>query len=471
MCLNYNVKFWIGDEEINLNNSGDRLNIGFKSLISEDERFRIRERVIRGKRFKLKEGKYFIGKFVFGYGVENGKILVNEKGKYVKWIYKIFLYKNVNSYSEVELRLNNKFKGCNVSVDRIRKVLQSNVYCGYKKVEFVGEFYDFYYESLVSDDDNRLVKNKIKDLNSKRKRKSSEGDFLLKGKVFCNSCGKLMWIVGSGGKKYYKYYSCSLEVNKINSRNNFRNKEIKGKCNSIKRNKINLVKFEKIVWDCLFDVLLNSKKVLNEYGKKYSDDRVNEKNKKVERKEIFLDVVKKLSDDDLLVDVLDLEKEKYLKDINDFDIRINELNDNINKLNLLDDKDVLLDKIKDDLLIIYEDSSFKNRKRFLDKYVESVYVNRNNDDNKLMYYDIIVKFKFDIGNNKKKKINLSNRKFGLNNIEVIDKDVYKLKNVDLKECILVYKDTIKIKLFVNLLLYKNTKKSYDIGYLKSKIYY
>ena len=483
VCIKYGIKFWVGNEEYNLNDNSDRLNIGFRSLISEDERFRIRDRVVRGKKFKLRSGKYIIGRMRYGYDVNKGNISVNvEESKYVKLIYKIFLYKNVNSYSEVELRLNNKFNksGSLIGVNKIRKILKDDLYLGYLKMKFDGEEFEFNFEQIISEELNLNVKEKIKSLNSLRKRKSSEDDFLLKGKIFCNCCNSLMWVVGSNMKKYYRYYSCSVEVNKTNIRNNYRNKEIKVECNSILRNKINLEKVEKIVWDCLFDVLLNSKKILNEYGEKYKDDRINHKNylnkikvyenKKIERKKIFLDVIKKLDNDILLSDVIDLEKKNYLSDINEFDKSINELNDYINKLSLLDGKDLLEDRIKEDLKVIYDDIRFKNRKRFLDKYVESVYVERKNNSRKEILFDVIVKFKFDIKNiNNNKKLD----KLSLNNksLRIIDKNIYKLKNVDFNGSILVYKSYIKIELFVNVLLIKNSKKNYDVGYVESKLYY
>ena len=116
ICVKYGIKFWVGNEEFNLNDSNDRLNIGFRSLIAEDERFRIRDRVVRGKKFKLRDGKYILGKMRYGYDVNKGVISINiEKSKIIKWIYKIFLYKSVVSYSGVEVRLNNRVGKGNIA--------------------------------------------------------------------------------------------------------------------------------------------------------------------------------------------------------------------------------------------------------------------------------------------------------------------------------------------------------------------
>ena len=149
------------------------------------------------------------------------------------------------------VRLKKKFsKNYDKRVGRslIVKILNNDRYLGKMNVIFDGINYEFEYESLVSKEDYNNVKNKIKRLNSLRKRKESEDNFLLKNKVYCENCGEIMWVVGSkfklsdGNNVYYRYYSCSVEVNKINLRNNFSSREIKVNCDSVKRNKINLEK-------------------------------------------------------------------------------------------------------------------------------------------------------------------------------------------------------------------------------------
>ena len=396
ICVKYGIKFWVGNEEFNLNDSNDRLNIGFRSLIAEDERFRIRDRVVRGKKFKLRDGKYILGKMRYGYDVNKGVISINiEKSKIIKWIYKRFLYKSVVSYSGVEVRLNNRVgKGNKVlGVNKIREILQNSLYSdGFVKMNFDKEEFKFDLDRIISEEDNGLVKEKIIRLNSLRKRKSSEDDFLLKGKIYCNCCKNIMWVIGSNKKKYYRYYSCSVEVNKINLTNNYSNKEIKVDCNSILRNKINLVKVEEIVWDCLFEVLLNSNNILSQYKKKYSEGRVNEKNylSKIKFYEGEKDKINKkfrdeLSKFDLIGDlellVKDVKKE-YQDDILEVDKNINELKEYINNLELLSNDKLIERKIKDDMMLIHGNKRMKDKKRFLDKYVDSVYVERKSEGRK-----------------------------------------------------------------------------------------
>ena len=485
ICVKYGIKFWVGNEEFNLNDSNDRLNIGFRSLIAEDERFRIRDRVVRGKKFKLRDGKYILGKMRYGYDVNKGVISINiEKSKIIKWIYKIFLYKSVVSYSGVEVRLNNRVgKGNKVlGVNKIREILQNSLYSdGFVKMNFDKEEFKFDLDRIISEEDNGLVKEKIIRLNSLRKRKSSEDDFLLKGKIYCNCCKNIMWVIGSNKKKYYRYYSCSVEVNKINLTNNYSNKEIKVDCNSILRNKINLVKVEEIVWDCLFEVLLNSNNILSQYKKKYSEGRVNEKNylSKIKFYEDKKDKINKkfrdeLSKFDLIGDlellVKDVKKE-YQDNILEIDKNINELKEYINNLELLSNDELIERKIKDDMMLIHGNKRMKDKKRFLDKYVDSVYVERKSEGRKELVYDIDIKFKIDISYMKNIIENNVNVK---NNNGVGSESIYKLKNADINQNTLVYKSfkkSIKITLLVNVLLFKNIEKNYGISYLKSKIFY
>ena len=471
ICIKYGIQFWVGNEKYNLNDSSDRLNIGFRSLISEDERYRIRDRMVRGKKFKLKEGKYILGKMRYGYDVLKGDIFINkEKSNIVKWIYKIFLYKNVKTYSEVELRLNNRVgKGEKVlGVNKIREILKNNLYSdGFVKMTFVGEEYTFNIDKIVTPEDNVLVKEKIKYLLSLRKRKDSEDDFLLKGKIFCGDCKNIMWVVGSNMKRYYRYYSCSVEVNKINL-----------------RNKINLEKVDEIVWDSLFEVLLNSKNILSEYKKKYKEGKVNEKNyknkiifyekKKEDRINEFVELIKKFDMVGDVEELIKIEKKKYKKDILEYDKNILEMKEYIDRLELLDNKDLIEEKVKDDMMLIYGNKRIKDRKRFLDKYIDKVYVKRKKEGRKELIYDISIEFKIDIEVNKKNNKDDNNN----NNGEVImnetNKNIYKLNNRDINTNILVYKTfrkCISIKLNLNVLLFNNKNKNYSISYLKSEIFY
>ena len=480
VCLNYGIRFWIGSEEINLNDSNDRLNIGFRSLISEDERYRIRERMMIGKKNKLEKGLFVSGNLGYGYKKVDGLIKVNEEeSKFVKWIYKIFLYKNVKSYNDVYLRLKNRFeKNYDEKVGRslIVKILKNKRYLGEMSVRFGGDNYEYQYESIIDRETFLEVSDKIKVLNSLRKRKSSEKEFLLKSNVYCSDCKELMWVVGSniklsGNKEVnYRYYSCNNGIKSVKSKWN--NKNLEESCNSLRRNKIRVDKLENIVWNILFDVLYKSEDVLEEYKEKYKGDRIKEKEyrnkikyyeKKIEKDENnFLKKLDILIENNISLDKklkLEFEKEK-LKD----EKSINELKEFISKLELLDNEKLVDERIKDELNVIYSDSRFKNRYNFINKYIDSVEIKRLNSEIRNVNYNIVVRFKFGDSLNNFKNLNKEENK----NISLIDnKFVYKLKVGDMELSNLVYKDFKFIDILFNIEIRNN--KDFIVEYLSYKI--
>jgi site-specific DNA recombinase len=445
VCIEYDIKFWVGFNEYDFKDDNDRLNIGFRSLLSEDERYKIRRRMMRGKKNKLNEGKYIVGNVGFGYKRIDGEIFINkDEGEYVKEIYRIYLLDSVKNYNDVLIKLKKKFnKNYNNKVGRslIVKILNNNRYCGSSIVKFDGEEYVYNYEKLISEDDFNLVNKKLIRLNSLRKRKESESDYLLKGKINCGSCKDLMWIVGSryklsdGSFKEYRYYSCNNGLKSVKGKWN--NKIIKEDCNSFYRNKINIQKLEKVVWNILFEVISNSESVLEEYKLKYKEDKFKEKEYKNKiiyyRNKIKKDEVKFLKKLDILIENnIDLDKKLKIDFENEKiedEKRIIELEDFISKLNLLDNDKLIDNKVKDELLVVFEDDSFKNKSRFLNKYVNNVEVLRLDNNVKNVKYNIIVNFNFgdkifDINNDN----NINNR-----NISLIDgKFVYILENGDLE---------------------------------------
>ena len=479
LCIEYSLKFWVGIEEYNLNDSGDRLNVSMRSMFGEYERERIKERMVIGKERKLSEGKNIIGNVGYGYKRIDGEILINEdEGRFVKDIYKIFLYKNVSSYNDVLVRLRKK-KYYNERVGRslIVKVLNNERYLGKSEVEFNGKKYVYRFESLVTKEDYNLVKDKIKYLNSKRKRKDSEGNFLLKGKIFCKDCEDIMWVIGSrnsfnknGDKKFYRYYCCNKEIKNVKRKWNNIDKE--DCCNNINRNKISVERLEKIVWKILYDVLNNSEDVINEFKEKYSEDRLKEKEYK--NKITYYKNKIKVDEDNFLkkLDILiknDIDLDEKVK--NDFkkkklldEKRIVELERFLEKLSVLDDNKEIIEKIKEDINVIFSDDSFKNRKRLLDKYVDSVYIRRKSKGYSKVKYDLEIRFKFGgkLVNNKK-SINLNNGKLSLGN----DKLNYILKNRDLYVRNLVYKNLLLLDMLFEFEV--NKCKNDDVEFIKYEI--
>lgn len=461
----YGKVFWIylsNNEKINLNDDSDRFVVGFKSLFGEYERVVIKNRMIRGKEFKMNNGEMIVGNVGFGYKRVGGKILVDkEEGKWVKRVYKMFLDKRVKSYYDVNRRLKMRYEKSynnDVGVSLITKILNNDRYLGFKEVEFNGKKYKYEYESLVDEDIFLKCKDKIRDLKRFRKKRNDEGEFLLKGKVYCESCGESMWIVGSNNELsngeivYYRYYSCNNIIRKVKSKWN--NNDVKVSCNSLRRNKISLPKLENVVWNILFDVLSKSEYVFNEYEKKYSGEKVDlskkesrlnyYKNKIEEDKKKLIKEMRLIGDDEDFEDIINELKKEFSDGKKYSEKRIKELELDIGNIEGLEKKEDILSIINDDLKLNFQDKKFKNRSDLLNKYVDKVFVKKLDDVKKVGKYDIKVRFKFggklrdseEIDDEEFKNY-MSNR--SIENDSEDDNIIYILKNGDLKVCSLVYK--------------------------------
>lgn len=409
LCRELNMILYVGNEEYNLNESGDRLNVGFRSMFGEYERERIKERMITGKENKLKNGLDIIGNIGFGLIRDNGVIKVDENNrKWVERIYRTFLYKNIKSYNDVYNRLIKKYDDLNnkITLPLIVKILNNKRYNGIREYEFNDKKYRFEFEKIISDDDFIKVQEKIKHLKSLRKG-NLKNDYLLKGKVKCECCKDNMWIIGSKSKvsngfKYYRYFVCNQgkkeEKKYFNNRENY---DGIVDCESIKGNKISVTKLENVVWLILFDVMGKSEFILNELKEKYSDNRVMFKSlegknkyyeKKIEENKNEIKKVIKLcvkNGIDLEDEMIEEYKEEELK----MKTRIIENNEILENLNLLENKELINNRIQDDLSVLFEDKSISNKKNLINKYIQEVYVERLNSKVKNVEYNIKVKFK------------------------------------------------------------------------------
>lgn len=489
VCKKYKIRFWVGDEEYNLSDSGDRLNVGFRSMFGEYERERIKERMIIGKEEKLKKGEMIIGNVGYGYKRVDGKIVINEnEGKWVKIIYNLFLDKRVKSYNDVKRRLDLKYDDVDkkIGLSLIVKILNNDRYLGVKEVVFNDKKYKYEYEGLVSEDIFNKCQSKLNDLSRLRRRRNDEGEFLLKGKVFCGDCDNNMWIVGSesklsdGSVKYYRYYSCNNIVKKRKYRWN--NKDVSVDCESIRRNKISLKNVDNIVWEILFDVLVRSEVIINEYKNKFKGEKLDlskkksrlnyYKNKLDKDSEKFIKEMRSIGEDKIFEDVLNNLKNEFRLNKVKSEKRIKELELDISNIESLNNSDDILENISNDLKVKFYDDKLKNKKDLIEKYIEKVCVKKLDDVYKFGKYKFEVYFKFGgklindlVVNNKEvsEKLDISvNKKISNNNN---DNFIYILNDVDMKFSSLVYKSILSI--VIDFVIVINSKS--EISYLEYNI--
>jgi DNA invertase Pin-like site-specific DNA recombinase len=400
-------KLFIRFDEVKLEVSSDRFGYNIRSVMSDYERMRIKERMDIGKGRLIKDGGK-LGNVGLGYKREKGsvKIFIDvEESKIVKDIFKLYLHKSVKSYGDTFRRLESKYKEKlkgKISSSSVGRILNDRKYLGVYKGFLEGVEYELNIGRIVSDEDFEKVKKKIIYCKGLRKSNVVE-EYLLKGKVRCNDCNENMWILGGSdgvSNKKYKYYYCGRD--KKNERGLKRGDEITEKClSSINlNNKINRDKLEDIVWNVLFKILNNSDEVKKEYNNRWNNDKgskdrfsanlwhLNEKLNGFKEKLIISTKknIEGLIDDNIYREV----KSRYEKDVKDIQNEINKLNEEKNKSENIESIDGYLELMRSDLDRDIKIDRFKDKRRIIEKYIESIKVKYIRKINNYKEYDIVL---------------------------------------------------------------------------------
>lgn len=447
-------KVFVGSEEKDILSDEGSFELGFFSLMSDYERKKIVSRFKNGKKRRLENDEIFVGVKGIGYKRVNKRIEVDEKESViVKECFEKYLSKSVKTYRDCVNLMKRKYGNdldVRINEKSLSRILSDEKYKGISKHKFDGEEYKLNIGRIVSDDLFERVNKKL-NRNKGRYRGNKKKDYSLDGKVFCGCCNSSMWIIGGNS---YNYFKCSNKINEKRKQWDDRFETIK-KCNSISDNKISLKKLEEVIWDVLFVVLENSESVKNEYIKKYKKEEVNKnefKGKlKFYEKKIKTENEKKFGVLDRLVSG-EINKEEK-------DILIKGLENRISKLEKeykgikeefekIENSEVVIDYVDrflGDLTKKYKVERVKDRKRFIEKYIDKIdVVRKGKNDNKRLEYELKIKF------------NLVDEDFGEDDDVVMGKgykDEYKiyisnLKGMYLKD--LMYKNILSLNIGVNL---------------------
>ena len=421
LIIENDCRLFVGWEEKKIESSGGRFEYMIRSVMSDYERIRIKERMDFGKRKLLLDG----GKLGnVGYGFKrNGKdvVLNEEEGKIIKDVFKIYNYKVVKSYGNVFDRLKRKYKKPMLSISTIGRILKDKKYNGLYEGELEGEKYKIEFEKII--DDELWGKTKLKILKNKGRWRGNVKDYFeLKGKVVCSGCGNRMWVIKSGE---YRYYSCNSKIKTTKEKR--KESGITHTCSSIKRgnNKINIDKLEKVIWDSLFKVLYNSEDLKKEYKKRY-DNELGSK-ERFKGKRIFLEDRKERISHEFMKkvegfielgidkDILERLNKKYKDDVLEIGREIEKIKDEEKQREVKNSIEGYLELMKLDLNNDYKIKSGKDRVKLIDKYVESVVVERTGNKKYNILLNLYLK-------------NLG--KYEEENIEVLEKDsFYILKTI------------------------------------------
>lgn len=387
LIIGNNCRLFVGWEEKKIESSGGRFEYMIRSVMSDYERMRIKERMDFGKRKLLLDGGK-LGNVGYGFKRDGKDVVLNiEEGKIIKNIFRIYNYKVVKSYGNVYDRLKNKYKKSILSISSIGRILRDKKYNGLYEGVLEKEKYEIEFEKII--DDDLWNKTQLKIQNSKgRWRGNIKDDFELKGKVFCNSCGSKMWVIKSG---VYRYYTCNSPLRTTKEKRKGSNIIHQCKSNENGNNKINIDNLEKVIWDGLFKVLDESEDVKKEYKNRYdkelgSKERFKGRLEFLESKKdrIINDFQKKLEsliEIGIDTDTIKRLNEKYKNDVKEIEKEIEKLIEELNKREVKDSIDGYIELMRLDLHNDYNISNEINRVKIIEKYIESVVIDRKDRTN------------------------------------------------------------------------------------------
>ena len=373
LIIDNGCRLFVGWEEKKIESSGGRFEFMIRSVMSDYERMRIKERMDFGKRKLLSDGGK-LGNVGYGFKRKEKDVILDIKeGKIIKNIYKIYNYKTVKSYGNVYDRMKTKYKKPMLSISTIGRILKDKKYNGLYEGKFEGEEYKIEFEKII--DDDLWEKTQLKIQRNKGNYRGNIKDFFeLKGKVICNGCGNKMWVVKSGP---YRYYCCNSRLKTVKEKR--KDSEVKFDCTSIKSNynRINIDKLEKIIWDSLFKVLNDSEDVKKEYKKRYDNElgskerftgkRIYLEERKERIKTVFMKELEGLIKIGINKDVVKALNEKYEDDVLKIGQEIEEIKEEETKREVKDSVEGYLELLKFDLNNEYNIKRDRERIKIIDK--------------------------------------------------------------------------------------------------------
>ena len=403
LIIDNKCRLFVGFEEKKLEDSGDRFDYNIRSVMSDYERMRIKERMDFGKKRLINEGGK-LGNVGYGFKRKNKLIVVDkEESKLIKDIYKFYNYKVVKSYGDVFKRILKKYGSNKIGESSIGRILNDKKYNGL----YIGKLEDVEYEieleKIIEDELWKKTQYKIED-NKGVWRGNRKEFFLLKGKVKCGDCKNRMWV--SKANKY-RYYGCNSDIKNVKEKR--KGSDVVFYCKSKLKgfNKINVDGLEKIIWEGLFKVLNESEDVKSDYKNRFNKDRGSKERFKsnIKHLELKRDGIKEKKINDLgeyigvlSVDEISELKKKFDADINEIEGELKELKNEENKKEYNESIDGYLELMRMDLMNDYNINRGKDKSRIIRKYIKNVEVlrmesNRNSYEIRLdMFLDDLGKY-------------------------------------------------------------------------------
>ena len=332
----------------------------FAEMYSKD----LSQKVKRGMRENVLKGLTIGGKVLYGYKVENKRVIINEEqAPAVKFMFKE--YANGTSKKDIVKQLNNMGYRTNAgqkfTINSIQDKLSNRKYLGEYKNDYIDS--KDYFPKLIDQTTFDNVQEKLK--HNKRYTSKPKEEFILAGKVFCGHCGASM--IGTSGTshtgKSHSYYTC-LERNKRH--NCDKSNENKQKLENEIFNRI----YEKVLTPEKIDFIAD--KLVKDYENETSVKKIKEYESKIQAIEKEISNITQLmlkAKNDKVIEQLDSQA-------NDLTEQEKTYQEQINKLKLATRLCKTKEEIKTSLQIYLngEPNNIEYQKRLINTFIKAIYV-------------------------------------------------------------------------------------------------
>ena len=351
----------------------------FAEIYSKD----LSQKVKRGIKESILKGNFIGGQILYGYKVEDKKILIDEKtAPAIRYLFEE--YANGKSKKQIIRELNEKGYKTNKGKSISYNSFQNNL----SNIKYTGMFdngnlqNENYYPAIISKELFDKVQIKLAEHKHQPATQKAKIEYLLTGKAFCGYCGSS--IVGISGtsktSKQHHYYTCSQRYKNHN-------------CNKKNENKEYL---EKYVVEQTLNFVLTEKQIeniangmLEKWNKNTTAIKIKEYEKQLEKIERDLD---KCFDMFFNADNEEMQKRMNEKS-KSLSIEKQDIQEELKKLKLVQVITHTKEDVKN-LLAEFLDGNINDieyQRKIINKFVNSVYIF---DDKIAIYYNLFNLRKF-----------------------------------------------------------------------------
>ena len=351
----------------------------FAEMYSKD----LSQKVKRGIRESILKGNFIGGHILYGYKVEDKKILIDERtAPAIRYLFEE--YANGKSKKQIIRELNEKGYRTATGGAITYNSFQNNL----SNIKYTGMFdngtlqNDSYYPAIISKELFDIVQTRLAEHKSQPARQKAKEEYLLTGKAFCGHCGATMVGISGTSKTSakYHYYACSKRYKEHSCQK-------KNECKDY---------LEKYVVEQTLNYVLSEGQIENIANGMLEKWNRNTTAIKIKAYEKQLIKIEKDLDKcfELLFNASNDEMQKRMNDkANSLTIEKQDIQDEIRKLQLMQVVTYTKEDVKN-ILAEYLDGNINDKeyqRKIINKFVNSVYIY---DDKIAIYYNLFNTHKF-----------------------------------------------------------------------------